>query len=934
MATKINKNKVIAAAQKFVQKGQYDKAIKEYIKIVEEDPRDVRIWLKIGDLYAKKNASKEAVDTYLKVAEFYSEQGFYLKAVAVYKQVLKINSSLVEINLRLAELYKQLGLLSDAMQQYEQVSNAYNQAGRTKDALAAVRQIVELDPQNVASRIKLAELYSKEGLRDEAIREFTKAADFLRAQNRIDDFVKVAERLIFHQSNNLNVSKELARVYLDREDPRRALQKLQLAFKVDPRDVGTLEMLAEAFENLDQIPKTISVLKELAHVHGENGNEAKRQEVYIRIIHLSPNDEEAQQAVVNSLASSSPMEPSEGRSHLPHQPTAPALMTSEISSSRVSNYEHFSSAHHYQEDIPTPYQKAAIAKDNFEPYLSDELIRQSERSDNLFTQDNATSEVQESEEILEFSDLVEEPEPYKAITQTGPIDSTEDIAKIFAEAEVYIKYGLQEKAVEHLRLVLHQAPENIEVHLRLKELFLQMGRFSDAAQESLILGRQFMKTDPQKAAGYLYETLDLDAGHREARALLNVLEKSIPVHDATPATIHPQRERTPEYSFDKADSVSDLDAIDLDAADIIEEIPIDIDRADQGDWTDDGDLIPDSFSSSDASSWSLDESQNLITSAPQSNIPINTHPGVIELHGTGIESRERGKVRSEVIQLGDEYSYYPSPTRSHQEEEKSGIEDDLEEAEFFIQQNLLTEARVILEELTIQYPGHPLVDAKLADLEAREEKLRFTGAIDREPFHESFSDLAAELNELEQAEASQEQDIVANYSVEDVFEEFKRGTKSQVSDEDSDTHYDLGLAYREMGLLDDAISEFKIATRSREKEVLCHMMIGLCYAEKEMLPEAISQFKTGLYVEGITERESIALYFELGQSYEQLEDLQEALYYYEKVAKKDPHFREVTARMNDIYRLIAQESETSSPNESDAQNLVEGSNDEILPKHY
>jgi tetratricopeptide (TPR) repeat protein len=53
-------------------------------------------------------------------------------------------------------------------------------------------------------------------------------------------------------------------------------------------------------------------------------------------------------------------------------------------------------------------------------------------------------------------------------------------------------------------------------------------------------------------------------------------------------------------------------------------------------------------------------------------------------------------------------------------------------------------------------------------------------------------------------------------------------------------------------------------------------------------------------VEGITERETIALYFELGQSYEHLEDLREALYYYEKVAKKDPTFREVEAKIQTI----------------------------------
>ncbi len=63
---------------------------------------------------------------------------------------------------------------------------------------------------------------------------------------------------------------------------------------------------------------------------------------------------------------------------------------------------------------------------------------------------------------------------------------------------------------------------------------------------------------------------------------------------------------------------------------------------------------------------------------------------------------------------------------------------------------------------------------------------------------------------------------------------------------------------------------------------------------------SISQFKTGLYVEGITDRETIALYFELGQAYERLEDLREALYYYEKVAKKDPKFRSVGAKVEEL----------------------------------
>ena len=58
-------------ARKFVEKNQIDKAVKEYLRIVQEDPKDVRVWLKIGDLYAKKGAKQDATDTYLKVARFY-----------------------------------------------------------------------------------------------------------------------------------------------------------------------------------------------------------------------------------------------------------------------------------------------------------------------------------------------------------------------------------------------------------------------------------------------------------------------------------------------------------------------------------------------------------------------------------------------------------------------------------------------------------------------------------------------------------------------------------------------------------------------------------------------------------------------------------------------------------------------------------------------
>src|SRR5690348_16880408 len=283
------------AARRFVDKGQIDKAVKEYLRIVHEDPKDVRVWLKIGDLYAKKGAKQDAIDTYLKVARFYHEQGFFLKAVAGYTQILKLDPRLVDVNLQLAELYRQLGLMSDAMQHYESVAAQFHRDGNTKEALDTVKKLVDLDPENIATRIKLAELYSKEELVEDAVQQFDVACEQLRRQGRQDDFIKVAERLLWHKPDNHALNRELAGLYLRRNDPRRALQKLQACFKADPRDPETLGLLALAFQALDQKAKTVSVLKELARIHLENKARDKATEVYRKILEIVPNDPDAAQ---------------------------------------------------------------------------------------------------------------------------------------------------------------------------------------------------------------------------------------------------------------------------------------------------------------------------------------------------------------------------------------------------------------------------------------------------------------------------------------------------------------------------------------------------------------------------------------------------------------------------------------------------------------
>ena len=302
----INKNKINDNALKYIQKGQIKKAIKEYEKILAEEPNDVRTLLKKGDLLVRVGEKDPAVETYLKVATTYSLQGFHLKSVAVFKQILKIDEKRMEVNLRLADEYQNLGIIGDAITHLQSVVVQYETQGKTKESLEILQRMVELDPENVASRIKLAELFSREGMTEDAVREFGRAAEYLKTANRIEDFIKVAERLIFHDSGDLKLVKELANIYLQRGDTKRALVKLQICFKEEPQDLETLTMLGLAFQELGQPQKTISVYKEMAKLHQEHGNAEEMRQVFRRILELCPDDPEACQALQGGVRSVPP----------------------------------------------------------------------------------------------------------------------------------------------------------------------------------------------------------------------------------------------------------------------------------------------------------------------------------------------------------------------------------------------------------------------------------------------------------------------------------------------------------------------------------------------------------------------------------------------------------------------------------------------------
>src|SRR4051812_5005029 len=287
----MDKNKVIESAAKLIAKGAFDKAVKEYQRVLEMDPDDVRVLQKLAELYQKMNRKAEAADCFEKVAKTYSQQGFYLKAVALYKQVLKVIDR-VEVSVKLAELYQQLGLVGDATKEWQTVSAYYDKIGDTKASLDTLKKLVDLDPDNVAARIRLGEQYARQDNLIEAVAELRRAAQYLQRNARTDDYMRVAERISHLDQGDVGLAKELAESYLSRGDSKRALAKLQICFKANPREIGTLQMLARAFQELGQVTKTVSVLKELARVHGDAGRTDDARKAWKQAHDLAPDDPE------------------------------------------------------------------------------------------------------------------------------------------------------------------------------------------------------------------------------------------------------------------------------------------------------------------------------------------------------------------------------------------------------------------------------------------------------------------------------------------------------------------------------------------------------------------------------------------------------------------------------------------------------------------
>jgi tetratricopeptide (TPR) repeat protein len=262
-----NKQKVLSAAEKFVQQGKLPNAISEYEKVLKADPKDLTVMNTVGDLHSRLGETDKAAECFKSVGDAYASQGFTVKAIAMYKKLSKLKPSM-ECVLRLAELYTQQGLFNDARAQYLQVAEEFLKTGQLDQAVRIFEKTLEMDPENVAMRTKLAEVHVRLGKKEEAWKILTAAAETLRAKGQLAAADEILQRMLKLEPGSSYVLVLRGKAAFEAGDAAAAIEALTKVADLDSNLEG-LKILFQAYLRAKRFTDAGSLVAKLATVHDD-----------------------------------------------------------------------------------------------------------------------------------------------------------------------------------------------------------------------------------------------------------------------------------------------------------------------------------------------------------------------------------------------------------------------------------------------------------------------------------------------------------------------------------------------------------------------------------------------------------------------------------------------------------------------------------------
>jgi pilus assembly protein FimV len=977
----LQREQVVQTAEKYVSRGKIEPAIREYRKLLSDNPNDINTLNRIGDLYARIQRIDEAVDFFTQIAEQYTTEGFFVKAIAIYKKIIKLDPTRLEVYEKLAELYHKQGLVNEARTQYQVLADYYQKHDNAPSAIAIYQKMSEVEPNNPTYHVKLAEIYQQQQLTEKAVGEYKVIAELMLTHGRSQDAAQVYERALDIESGNLGFINDavfrlkesgnvaaaarflavaaernpqaariarLARVdeveveaepvapeppyaapapafdpaatqfAVREEEPEPAAAESPYLFtgefaeeagsgadlmaaaaaavgseapaaepmsgeiEIDLDGVFVLDMDDEAEpSSLVKPPPDMASAERLgtAWAHGDEGAAVAEPEDLIEIV-----EEEAEETPLSLLEQMEAMEAAAARET---PAAAPPELLPEI-------------------DIEIEMEPAVEPEPALEPMdsFASVALPPLSTSGEIFL-DLTAPELPQLDSATWTIEPETQPPPARREIDTDMLERTaaelhprsaERDEDLVSEAEVLAKYGLEEKALERLREALRIRPHNLDAYGVMVQIHLARGRHDRVLQLANAMSRAAAETrdDAQiwprtkkllAAAGYRFDGERVAAGPHGAAepAPEPAVPTPPPPPEPPPVAIAPAPELPEPVAAEPAAPPSrrkrpggpDIDQM---LAGLLDGKP----KRPAG-----GRPVAAPAPAPEPPPAVAPPAPAAAAASPPEAAPPSAPPPVMFNPLEIGEMIEREEIDWEEPVAG----YSPAPPSPFEIPPPAGEGPPL---------------------ATGERRAHPGLDdtgglSWLDEADRSRPAKRGAGSESLFDEEDDFFDLAAELEqELSQEDAFQSgQGLLvqpAEQSLEEIVEGFKKGVAEHLSPTDYDTHFNLGIAYREMGLLDEAIGEFQIAAKDPRHLVLCCSMLGLCFLDKGLPELAVKWYRRGLEAPGVSEEDTLGLLYDLGCAQLAVGDKTAAYKVFVDLYGINTNYRDVVARIEELGR--------------------------------
>ena len=533
----VQRDKVIASAEKLVAKGKIEPAIKEYERLLDDNPNDVNTLNRIGDLWVRINRTDEAVKVFGKIADHYSRDGFFLKAIAIYKKINKLDPSKLDVYAKLADLYAKQGLAMEAKSQYQVLADYYLKHGDPTNALSTYRKISELDPNSINVHVKLADLYSQNNQTAEALKEYDRVGRMLLKRGMLDEAVQVFRKALKIDSSNVALAESLVATLVEARDFDNSIQILQSSLESNPdhpkllallgrsyiakgdlntakstvgrgvqknpADPALREVLSEIYLRLDSPDQALQAMLPLVDAAVAKTNGRAAADMLNKILKIDSGHTPTLEKLVSVytqlkeetyiLASMNSL----AEAHISRNNFGDAgTVLRNLIRREPENAQHREKLAFVEQQttgggapVPPPSRPAPPPQ---ETDIVEEMPFDSgaglDMPEDFALDLDSSAPIELDLSMNEPSPMpppptIDEPELPSAPMddEMGPGEDLDFITEHLTEAEVFAKYGLAEKAIEHLKAVVTRAPRHLPAYEKLFRVYMEEGDQAEAA---------------------------------------------------------------------------------------------------------------------------------------------------------------------------------------------------------------------------------------------------------------------------------------------------------------------------------------------------------------------------------------------------------------------------------------------------------------------